>query len=98
MFIYDSTSLLERLIKGPTIKECGKSHNVNILREDLKNAPYHILSSYSNCCLAYCTWSNIEEKNNVPLIKSGQIISEIIAIVDKVTRKANHLVFNTTQI
>lgn len=35
-----------------------------------------------------------ERKNNVPLIESGKTKSEIIAIVDKVTRKADYLVFN----
>lgn len=37
----------------------------------------------------------MKEKNNVPL-KSGKIMSEIIAIIEKVTRKADLLVFNTT--
>jgi hypothetical protein len=32
----------------------------------------------------------------LPLMESGKIISEIVAIVDKVTRKADRLVFNTT--
>ncbi|KAF0747565.1 YqaJ domain-containing protein, partial [Aphis craccivora] len=95
---YGSPSPLERLVKGvrTAIKECGKSHNVNILREDLKNAPFHVLGSHKNCHPTYCTWSNMNEKDNVPLMESGKIMSEILAIVDKVTRKADRLVFNTT--
>lgn len=95
---YGSPSPLERLVKGvrTAIKECGKTHNVHILREDLKNAPFHVLGSHKNCRPAYCTRSNTEENNNVPLMESGKIMSEIIAIVDKVTRKADRLVFNTT--
>lgn len=95
---YGSPSPLERLVKGvrTAIKECGKSHNVNILREDLKNAPYHVLGSHKNCRPTYCTRSNMNEKDNVPLMESGKIMSEILAIVDKVTRKADRLVFNTT--
>lgn len=93
-----SPSPLERLVKGvrTAIKECGKSNNVNVLRDDLKNAPYHVLGSHLNCRPAYCTRSNTNEKNNVPLMESGKIMSEIIAIVDKVVRKADCLVYNTT--
>lgn len=90
-----SPSPLERLVKGvrTAIKECGKSNN---LREDLKNAPYYVLGSHLNCRPAYCTRSNTEEKNNVPLMENRNILSEIIAIVDKVVRKADRLVYNIT--
>lgn len=98
MFTSGSPSSLKRLVKGmrTAIKECEKSHDVNILRQDLKNASYHVLGSHDNCRPAYCTRSNMDKKNHVPLMKSGKIMSEILATVDKVTRKADRLVYNTT--
>lgn len=98
VFANGSPSPFERLVKGvrTAINECGKSNNVSILRKDLKNAQYHVLGSHVNCRPAYCTRSNTEEKINVPLIESGKIMSEITAIVDKVTRKADRLIYNTT--
>lgn len=93
-----SPSPLERLVKGvrTAIKECGKFQNVDVLRKDLKNAPYHVLGCHTSCRQAFCKRTNLGEKDNVPLMESGKMMDEIISIVDKVTRKADRLVFNNT--
>ncbi|KAK5639399.1 hypothetical protein RI129_011891 [Pyrocoelia pectoralis] len=47
------------------------------LRQDLKNGPYHVFGDHKNCRIQYCKRQDKQEMNHVPLLQQSDIFSEI---------------------
>lgn len=65
------------------------------LRKDLKNAPNHVFGDHIQCRETFCKNKTGSEKNVFPLL-DGSFLAEIHKLIDKMVRKADTLVFNTT--
>lgn len=65
------------------------------LRADLKNAPNHVFGDHLKCRETFCKDKSDSEKNVFPLL-DGSFLAEIHKLIDKMVRKADTLVFNTT--
>lgn len=74
---------------------CG-DHNSEMLREDLRNGPFHVFGDHSNCRNTYCTRKNNGEENKVSLLVQTTIWPSLIMSLDPLVQKADRLVNNYT--
>ena len=95
----EETSLprLERLVKGVrvAIKNAAKNDDVDGLRRDLANAPFHVFGRHQNCGL-FCTRGDSEEQDLTPFIENSGLMAEIKKYIDKLIHMADSLVYDDT--
>jgi hypothetical protein len=69
---------IDRFVKGirTAIKECTKTNNVQVLRKDLTNAPYHVLGRHLNYRPFYCKRNYDIETDLLPIMGSANFMVE----------------------
>lgn len=66
---------------------------VNRLKEDIQNAPYHILGDHSKCSKYYCNGANENEVNNVPNMITNGIFTRLLDIMNRMKINAKSLTY-----
>ncbi|XP_044753601.1 uncharacterized protein LOC123313009 [Coccinella septempunctata] len=88
-------SNIERLVKSVRRIVKNNAHNTVMLRNDLRNAPYHVFGNHSNSRDSYCKRKNSGEedytKNMTP-----DFFMEILTTVEPMVHKADRLIYNET--
>lgn len=96
------TNRLDRITKDvrSAIKHCADtgSNDVEGLRHDIRNVPYHVFDKHSDCRDYFCVHKC--EKNDTPSIildlqKSG-VWDKITVVMEKLASKAEFLCENKT--
>lgn len=89
-------SRIERLVKGirVAIREAGKTGNVEQLRHDVRNAPFHVFGEHENCRADFCNRSG--EVSLVPQVVESGLFPEVLKALDYIVQKADRLRFNDT--
>ncbi|KAK4883397.1 hypothetical protein RN001_006716 [Aquatica leii] len=88
--------LLSTAVRSAIINNSKTIKDVEQLREDLRNSPYHVFGDHSKCPLEYCKRKNEDEINYVTLLKQIKMFSEVWSALDYLVCKANRLVTNAT--
>lgn len=94
-------SRTERLVKGvrTAIKEAAKNSGkeaVDILREDLQNAPDHVFGSHEKCRSTFCNKKDSGEENLLPKLQASGLLQPIRDSITKLEKKADKLITNST--
>ncbi|KAK4876863.1 hypothetical protein RN001_009369 [Aquatica leii] len=87
---------LSTAVRSAIINNSKTTKDVEQLREDLRNSPYHVFGDHSNCRLEYCKRKNEDEINSVTLLKQTKMFSEVWSALDYLVCKSNRLVTNAT--
>lgn len=87
---------IERLVKGVrvAIKEASKTGDIEQLRNDVQNAPYHVLGRHDKCRKNFC--SRDGETDHTKDAEVNGLLGEMLKAVDPVVQKADRLKFNQT--
>lgn len=91
-------SAIERLVKGvrSAIKECGRTGNLDLLKHDIRNAPYHVFGDHNKCRETFCKRKGSDEINLINQLEASGLLIEINRIVRMVLEKADRLASDTT--
>ncbi|XP_044759630.1 uncharacterized protein LOC123317261 [Coccinella septempunctata] len=88
-------SNIERLVKSVRTIVKNNAQDTVMLRNDLRNALYHVFGNHSNCRDSYCKRKNSGEedytKNMTP-----DFFMEILTNIEPMVHKADRLIYNET--
>lgn len=94
-------SRVERLVKGvrTAIKEAAKVSGpeaVEILRQDLRNAPDHVFGSHEMCRPSFCSRKDSGEESFILKLETAGLLQPVRNLIAKLEKKADKLVSNST--